>query len=148
MKIRQANLKDLSQIAEIFDKYRQFYNKSSDLPSAIQFLKSRIENSESILFGAFEGEKVIGFAQLYPCFSSMAMRSSYILNDLYVEPDHRRKSVALALLKVVKEFARQKQTKSLTLKTEKTNLQAQALYLKDGWQVDEKFVSYNFVFDI
>ena len=47
MIIRKAELGDLRSLAELFDEYRVFYKKDSDILSAQSFLKERIEKNES-----------------------------------------------------------------------------------------------------
>ena len=71
--IRQAVLADLVDIAPLFDSYRQFYGKESNLDAAQQFLRDRFNHGESTIFLAFDGAKPIGFTQLYPSFSSVSM---------------------------------------------------------------------------
>lgn len=40
--IRKATIQDLLQLSELFDQYRVFYHKESDIPAAEKFLKERI----------------------------------------------------------------------------------------------------------
>jgi len=69
------------------DRYRVFYGKNSDIKSAASFLYNRIKNQESVLFLYFhiKQEMPVGFAQLYPSFSSVDMKKILIFNDLYVD---------------------------------------------------------------
>lgn len=52
MNYRKATPKDLNQLAELFDAYRTFYDKSTDLKSAKIFLEQRITNEDSEIFVA------------------------------------------------------------------------------------------------
>lgn len=53
---RKAIHDDLAQLSELFDQYRLFYHKDSDVPAAEQFLKERITNKDSEIFVAeYEG---------------------------------------------------------------------------------------------
>ena len=54
---RKAVLSDLPQLAELFDQYRIFYHKASDIPAATNFLSERIENQDSEIFVAEENGK-------------------------------------------------------------------------------------------
>ena len=56
---------------------------------------------------AVDGGKIVGFAQLYPSFSSVSLRPIRILNDLFVDPDHRRSGAGRALLDAARDHARQ-----------------------------------------
>ncbi|WP_440240610.1 hypothetical protein [Cytophaga sp.] len=42
-KIRKAEIRDIDALAELFDAYRVFYEKESDLPAAKTFLLERIK---------------------------------------------------------------------------------------------------------
>ncbi|HNP07626.1 MAG TPA: GNAT family N-acetyltransferase, partial [Cyclobacteriaceae bacterium] len=67
MNIRKAELSDLRSLAELFDQYRIFYKKESDLEGAQAFLKERLERNESEIFVSFNDEGIMtGFTQLYP----------------------------------------------------------------------------------
>lgn len=71
---RKATFEDVNQLAELFDQYRVFYHKESDIPAAEHFLRDRIENKDSEIFVAEEDGKLTGFVQLYPIFSSTRMQ--------------------------------------------------------------------------
>ncbi|MGH8426671.1 MAG: hypothetical protein ACRES7_01640 [Gammaproteobacteria bacterium] len=82
--IRRAELSDLDALAPLFDAYRSFYGRKSDLYGARTFLEERLQREESIIFLAELDSQPAGFTQLYPLFSSVNMSRIWILNDLYV----------------------------------------------------------------
>ncbi len=94
MNIYQAELKDIKGITPLFNKYREFYRQAPDQDGAETFLKTRLKNGESVIFTASENGGYLGFAQLYPVFSSVAMKRTYILNDLFVAEHARKKEPA------------------------------------------------------
>lgn len=47
MIIRKASITDLNQLVFLFDGYRAFYSKPSDIESAKVFLRERISKNES-----------------------------------------------------------------------------------------------------
>jgi GNAT superfamily N-acetyltransferase len=144
IKIGQANLEDLEALSLLFDRYRQFYGKPSDIAGARQFLLERITAEESICYLAFENNTPIGFVQLYPSFSSVSLAKIIILNDLYVLPEGRRKGAAQQLIQASIEYARKNGSVRLTLSTAITNNDAQSLYQAMGWEKDEAFLTYTF----
>ena len=75
MNYRKATVKDLNQVAILFDKYRVFYRKESNIEEAKVFLKERIENNDSEIFVAENENQLIGFVQLYPLFSSTRLKN-------------------------------------------------------------------------
>jgi len=141
--VRQALLSDLPQLVPLFDAYRQFYGKAADPTAAHSFLLERIERAESVLFLAEDGGQGLGFAQLYPCFSSVVLARTYILNDLYVDAGCRRQGVAKRLLETAADYAASAGAVRLTLATAIGNAEARALYQAVGWQRDEQFFVYH-----
>ena len=75
MKYRKAEIKDLDNLSILFDNYRIFYRKETDIESAKNFLKDRISKNDSEIFVAENTEhQLVGFVQLYPLFSSVRMK--------------------------------------------------------------------------
>lgn len=142
--VRQATLSDLEALVPLFDRYRQFYGRTSDIYAAREFLLARFNHSESVLFIAFEDNAPIGFAQLYPSFSSVSLARTFILNDLFVDEQVRRKSVASKLMSAVVAFASTLGAVRVSLSTATTNETAQGLYQSSGWKRDEQFFVYHF----
>jgi GNAT superfamily N-acetyltransferase len=107
------------------------------------FLSARLIHNESVLFVAMDDNIPVGFAQLYPSFSSVSLARTYILNDLYVQQDNRRKGIGSSLLAAVAEYAKSVGAVRLTLSTAVNNKMAQALYKASGWQRDDQFMVYH-----
>src|SRR4051812_32939235 len=68
--VRRATAGDVARVAPLFDAYRVFYGRPSDLDAARGFLARRIERDDSVVLiaraepSSDDGE-VAGFAQLY-----------------------------------------------------------------------------------
>ena len=142
-KIRRGTMPDLPRIAELFDAYRQFYGQAPDPDGARAFLRERLQAGDSAVLIAERDRRFLGFAQLYPSFSSTSMKRLWILNDLFVAPAHRRGGVGRALLAAAEDFARATVAKGLLLATQKTNATAKALYEGRGWKLDDVFDHYH-----
>lgn len=141
--VKQAGLADVETLAPLFDSYRQFYGRESDIQAALSFLIERFGHSESTLFIAYKDEMPVGFTQLYPSFSSVSLARTYILNDLYVNADVRREGVAKALIYAAKNYAKTVGAIRLTLSTAIDNINAQNAYESIGWQKDNNFYVYH-----
>jgi GNAT superfamily N-acetyltransferase len=133
---------DVGAAARLFDGYRQFYGAASDLPGVRAFLSNRLERDESVLFGAWSGSKLVGFAQLYPTWSSTRMDRLWILNDLFVEPRLRRRGVASRLMARSEEWIRRSGGLGGWLETAVDN-PAQILYAGRGWKLDQEFLHFD-----
>lgn len=142
--IRMAGPKDIPALAKLFDAYRRFYRQRSDVGAAERFLRKRLSKKESVVFLAYSGKQSWGFLQLYPSFSSIALKRSWVLNDLYVIPQARKKGVAAALMAHAKRLAAKTLAEGLCLETAVDNKPAQRLYEKLGWKREKDFYSYNY----
>ncbi|WP_288436283.1 GNAT family N-acetyltransferase [uncultured Chryseobacterium sp.] len=138
---RKAILSDLPELAELFDQYRVFYHKTTDIPAATNFLQERLENKDSEIFVAEENGALTGFVQLYPIFSSTRMQRYWLLNDLYVNKDHRGKGYSKELIEKAKELCRSSKACGILLKTGKNNDIGNQLYPSCGF---ERYDSVNF----
>lgn len=142
MNIIRVTREDILLVVPLFDDYRQFYKQPSDLEGARRFLQERILKDESVVFLAMDKEQAVGFVQLYPTFSSVALKRAYILNDLYVSEAARKKGVASLLMEAAYSYSSEQNGHYITLQTAVTNEEAQKLYKKMGMHVDEEMLNY------
>lgn len=140
--VTQADRNRLSDLQVLFDAYRVFYGQPSDHAAAEAFLTARFTLGDSVLLIADLGQAAVGFTQLYPSHSSVAMRRVLILNDRYVSPSARRAGVGRELLRAAASHAKQSDALRLSLATAKGNLAAKSLYEQAGWQLDSQFDHY------
>jgi GNAT superfamily N-acetyltransferase len=140
--VRLATVQDVEDVAPLFDDYRLFYGQAPNPDGVKRFLEERCTRSDSVILLAHDGGRLVGFAQLYPSFSSTRIARTYILNDLFVQPSHRRSGVGRLVLQEAARHAREEGAVRLTLSTAHTNVPAQRLYESLGWQLDEQFRTY------
>ncbi|WYP26395.1 GNAT family N-acetyltransferase [Alkalihalobacillus sp. FSL W8-0930] len=142
MDVYHATLEDLKAVSHLFNNYREFYQQKTDLTGATSYIQERLTNQDSIIIVAKDGHDYLGFAQLYPTFSSIAMQKAFILNDLYVSESARKRGVGDGLLQAVKDTILQHQIFRLSLSTAFDNHAAQRLYEKHGFVRDTEFYHY------
>lgn len=136
--IREAFMDDLSSAVKIIMKYRNFYGiKSQSEEEVTEFVKKRLENKQSKIFIALSDcDEVIGFIQLYPSYSTVSLKPQWILNDFFVDENHRNQGHGTALMSYVKDYFRN-DAKGFILVTDKDNLTAKSFYDKNGWNTGE-----------
>ena len=134
--ITRAGPADLDALATLFDTYRQFYGQPSDVERGRKWLRERLRFGESMVLLARRGNALVGFAQLYPMFSSVRTAKLWILNDLYVDASARRTGVARRLLQAAAEFAKTDGATGIALESAADNAAARALYRAAGWRED------------
>jgi len=139
---RKATLQDIGQLSELFDQYRIFYHKDSDISGAEKFLTERIENRDSEIFVAEHEGKLVGFVQLYPLFSSTRMKRYWLLNDLFVNENYRGKGLSKALIEKAKEMAISPDACGILLETGKSNDIGNSLYPNSGFELYDEVNFY------
>mgnify|MGYP001796220860 CR=1 FL=1 len=135
--IRPATSVDLPQLANLFDQYRVFYRKDSDIQGAQNFLQERLTLADSHIYVSEENGILQGFVQLYPIFSSTRMQRLWLLNDLFVAPNHRGKGLSLLLLDAGKQLCRNTNACGVLLETEKSNAIGNQLYPRADFKLND-----------
>ena len=136
MLIKELNDYNIELLLPLFDDYRKFYRKKSDLDGAREFLYDRIVKKEAVVFAAFAGNQMVGFTVLYPLFSSVRMKPIYLLNDLFVTPEARNQAIGKKLILHAQEYAREKKYAGVMLETEKSNDIGNHLYPSMGFHLE------------
>jgi len=143
--IRRAATADVEQLAELVEQYRGFYRQEPN-PNTQQFLRDRLASNESVVVVAVEDDQLVGFAQCYPTFSTVALAEIWLLNDVFVHPDFRRRHIAEQLMAETEAAAQHAGAVRIWLRTAHLNAPAQALYEGRGWVHDDVFKRYDLVF--
>lgn len=142
MEILLARAEHLEEIAQLFDRYRIFYQQPADLAAARTFMGERLQKGDSQILVAIKENQSIGFTQLYPSFSSVSMQPIWILNDLFVAESDRQQGVAKSLIGAAVDFARGTGAIRVALSTQISNVTAQSLYESLGFSQDQDFYHY------
>ena len=141
--IRLAEARDLDQLAELFDQYRQFYECPRDLGAAKNWIAENLERGRSTLFAADNGSQLLGFTQLYPALCSVDLVDYFVLYDLYGIETARRQGIARALMNAASDWAKAQGAARLDLETARDNAPGQALYRDLGYELDEVFLKFS-----
>ncbi|MDN7141533.1 GNAT family N-acetyltransferase [Pseudomonas sp. JQ170] len=145
MRIIKATLEHLDLLAPLFVKYREFYGQLPFPDSSRKFLKKRLERGESLIYLALpddDDNKLMGFCQLYPSFSSLSLKRVWILNDIYVAEDSRRMLVADHLMREAKQMAKDTNAVRMRVSTSNDNEVAMKTYESIGFREDTEFKNY------
>ncbi|MGW8568117.1 N-acetyltransferase family protein [Isoptericola sp. NPDC055881] len=140
--VRRAAASDVDVALPLFLGYLDFYGTTHPPERARAFLAARLEAGESVLFLAESGDQAVGLAQVYPTFSSLGLRLTWTLNDLFVDPAARGTGAGRALVRAVADAARAAGARHVALSTARTNSRAQSLYEDEGFVRDDEFLGY------
>jgi len=145
MRIIQATLEHLDLLTPLFVKYREFYGQLPYPDSSRAFLEKRLKRKESIIYLALPDDgddRLMGFCQLYPSFSSLSLKRVWILNDIYVAEDSRRMLVADHLMREAKKMAKESNAVRMRVSTSSDNEVARKTYESMGFRKDTEFENY------
>jgi ribosomal protein S18 acetylase RimI-like enzyme len=140
--IRTATTSDIDILAPLFDAYRAFYEQTPDSGGARAYLEQRIGAADATVLLAELDDDVVGFALMYPGWSSLRMAPILQLSDLFVDPAARAQGAGRMLMEACEAFGVERGAARLQLETQRTNTVAQALYTELGWEIDEEFITY------
>ena len=129
--IRRATAGDAGEIARLFDDYRVLFGEPSDM-----------------LLAHTPEEQCVGFAQLYPSFSSVSAGRVWILNDLFVTESARGMGIGTKLLGEIEAFGSDSNAKSILVETTSSNTGAQKLYETTGYQKVSDLIFYEQVISV
>jgi len=145
--IRQLTPADLDRLEPLFAAYLDFYGVTQPPQAQHAFLASRLAANDSAAFGAFDDSgQMTGFALCHFTHNSLRLAPAWILHDLFVAHDNRRRGTARQLLRAVHTAARTAGACEVVLSTARTNTAARSLYEDAGYHLDEVFHTY--VFDL
>lgn len=144
MRIVQATPEHLDLLTPLFVKYREFYDAMPYPETSRSFLEKRLTRKESVIYLALadDEDKLMGFCQLYPSFSSLSLKRVWILNDIYVCQDARRQLVADRLIQTAKQMAKETNAVRLRVASSVDNEVAHKLYESIGFKEDTEFKSF------
>ena len=140
--IRRAGPADVDAATRLFTAYLRFYEKATPEAQARVFVGERLARQDSVFYLAEADGLALGFTQLYPAFASLSLAPSWILNDLYVDPQVRGRGVGEALMEAARQLALSDGSAELMLQTARSNATAQRLYERLGWLRDDEFLVY------
>ena len=141
MKIREAKISDIDNLSSLFNSYRMFYGKDSNVGVAKKFLESRIKLCDSKIYVSEVDQCLTGFVQLYPIFSSTRVSKYWLLNDLFVDANERGRGYSKHLIKKAKNLVKDTSACGMMLETDKTNNIGNNLYPSQGFK---KNITSNF----
>ena len=141
MKIREVKISDIDNLSSLFNSYRMFYGKDSNIKVAKKFLESRIKLCDSKIYVSEVDKCLTGFVQLYPIFSSTRVSKYWLLNDLFVDANERGKGYSKHLIKKAKNLVKDTSACGMMLETDKTNNIGNYIYPSQGFK---KNIASNF----
>lgn len=138
-----ATQDDLEAVVELFPGYLEFYGRSEKPENIASFLSARLDRRESVILLARLEDRLLGFAQCYPTWSSLSLAPAWVLNDLFVVPEGRGSGAGRALVRAAAHEARAVGAAYIALETAPDNATARRLYESEHFVLDDEFLHYS-----
>ncbi|MDA4134097.1 MAG: GNAT family N-acetyltransferase [Thaumarchaeota archaeon] len=139
--IREGKEKDFPVLLSLIKELATFEGAADQVKNSVAQMKR--EKGAFGFFVAEEGGKVLGAAVYFFAYYTWVGKSLY-LDDLYVRPEHRRKSVGSMLLERVFELAKREDCKRMRLMVLDWNEVAISFYKKHGGTITEEWLTCDF----
>lgn len=134
-RVRSASVIDVDAMVPMFEEYRALYRGFSNEEATRQFLFDRIRFNQAIVFLAEDLRHLpMGFALVYPSFSSVDLTQIFLVSDLFVVPSHRRKGAGAKLLDTIWAHAHHSGASKLRLSNPFFDWKADDFYERHGWE--------------
>lgn len=132
--IRQAHSNDIPELQQLICGYLQFYHRPIPPENVIRGMITHfIEHpDEGCQLVAEVNGGLIGFTTLNAIWSTTRMQKIGLLNDLFVDPNHRIKGAGEKLMQATIKVAKERGYPLMRLLTAHDNTPAQQLYDKTG----------------
>ena len=120
----------LEELLPMIAAYQRFYEVADIDEERNRAFFSRFiaPSDDGMLLGAWEGDRLVGYACLYWHFSSFVPAEVVLMNDLYVNLANRGRGVGRALIEASAAVARERGAHHLEWVTAPDNMTAQRLY--------------------
>jgi ribosomal protein S18 acetylase RimI-like enzyme len=141
--IRTTNEEDNQQLLDLMYQYIvDFYKRPKPTEESLKGLIQHLHDNPAsgIQFIAEKDGRILGFATLYFTFSTLQMKRSAILNDLFVLSEARGQKLGEKLFRTCLSYIRKNDFAYMTWETAKDNLVAQSLYNKMGGKLSQWLV--------
>ncbi|UFJ41606.1 GNAT family N-acetyltransferase [Brevibacillus humidisoli] len=131
IRVESARETDLPQLVSLMQGYLQFYGRQHGDEEVYQHAAYLLDHpQEGIQFIVWLDDEPVGFATLYFTLSTLGLRRSAILNDIYVAEQARGGGAAEELFRHCLAYVRSNGYAGMEWATAKDNSRAQRFYDK------------------
>jgi len=132
--IEEVTTKNFEEVLPLIKEYQIFYGvENIDEKKNHDFFSQFIQNHENGILHLYKvAHKAIGFSTVYKGFSSTRSEQVAILNDLYIQPSHRRNGYAKELINNALKTTKSMGVSRLQWLTAEDNKAAQKVYNNIG----------------
>jgi len=129
---------DINKLTHLVLKQMEFIGSKHDFEKANYAVKNALKNKNSVFFIKIDEENnLTGFA-FGNIGSGLESGADYLwINELFVEPGHRRKNAAMEIFGFMENWAKQNGIKYIATMTSPKNEAAIKFYEKAGYEISD-----------
>lgn len=121
--------------AALFDEYRQHYGANPAPDAVATWMLEQVLSARAQIYVSGRGGTAYGICAIAVVPAALTLRTVWLIRDLFVAPEARRRGVGRDLLAHVAREARVAGAHRLSLRTETANARAIELYARAGFDV-------------
>jgi ribosomal protein S18 acetylase RimI-like enzyme len=149
LKIKKAGEKDIPAILGLLREFAEYEN-------LLEFFEVNEERLRAALFDetavaeaivAVADDKTVGYAIFYPNFATFRGQRGIYLEDIYIQPEHRRGGTGKAMLTFIAKLAKERGYERMDFVVLDWNTPAINFYKKLGAEIDHSERHFKFVDD-
>ena len=133
IKIREAEVSDFNRINALFKEFVAFENLPERMTNTVEQMLEEKEYFNCFVAETTEGE-IAGYVTYFFCYYTWVGKSLY-MDDLYVRPEFRGKSIGSQLIKKIIVYAKDSGCHRLRWQVSERNQPAIGFYKKLGADV-------------
>lgn len=144
--IKSATPEHVPAILSLLREFAEYENLS-------QYVEATEENFHAALFGedstaeaivAITNDQVVGYAVFYPNFSTFRGQRGIYLEDIYIQPEHRRGGSGEKMLRHIARLAKSRGFERIDFQVLNWNTPAINFYKKHGAVIDDSERHFKF----
>ncbi|WP_139491332.1 GNAT family N-acetyltransferase [Brevibacillus dissolubilis] len=129
--VRAVDASQIDQLIPLMQGYFDFYKREQPEAAIRQHVHTLLDHPrEGIQFMIWKGETAVGFVTLYFTYSTLSLKRTAVLNDLFLLSSERGGGAAEILFQHALTYIREQGMAGMEWVTAKDNLRAQRFYDK------------------
>ena len=134
-KIRNAVENDFPSIIELFKEFAEFEKLPEKMVNTVEQM-IREKEYFNCFVAVNENNQIVGYSTYFFSYHTWIGKSLY-MDDLYVQPEYRKKGIGKRLLESIIKFAQKEECNKVRWQVSNWNKNGQEFYKRMGAKIDD-----------
>ena len=128
----------VERLGKIVEKQMEFIGSRRNSEKVNSAIENALKNSRAVFFVYVDKkDEYLGFAFCNIC-SGLETGADYLwLNEIFVEPEHRRKGIASEIIEFIEKWSKEGRIKYIATMTSRNNGKSQGLFNKMKYELED-----------